>query len=418
MIMEAEVIKSFIPDLVTAVSGCVQSMSDQCLAKGLITDTTHSQVFESVGTSTDRARTLILAVKRTTETDGSCFELLMEILEQQLPHATRDKILSEMRKELSEKAAIGREVVPSARNVELVPTGDLPRESVILQTSLLEKLEDSIRQHERARTEMNLLEERLKVKVEECEKLKCELKVLKVHTQISDHIKADAAKSDVATGESEIADLRARYEELEKAIKEHSMQVRRGRNTVLMKTKEMLVRVAQQSHATAWERVKEEISMKDREQKLLLHEKDLKIRELEVELKMKQSKEVPHSPALDHSDRLKKHHVQPLYASLRDIAQHRSSIDYWQKLGSHLKFSNEELEDIKRKVHREHDYLLILLIHWLERYPEDERGSTDYPTYTELLTALVECGRGDLASKLIPYNELERERDSSRERSH
>lgn len=417
--MEAEVITSFIPDLVTAISGCVQSMSDQCLAKGLITEATYSQVLESRDTCMDKARTLIVAVKRSTETDSRCFELLMEILEQQLPYATKGKLLSGMRKELSEKATTGREVVPSARDVELVSTSDLPRESVVLQTSLLEKLEDSIRQHERARMEKNLLEERLKVKLEECEKLKRELEVLKVRTQISDQNEVDAVQSHVATHESEIADLRARHEELEKAIKEHNMKVKRGRNTAVMKTKEMLVRVAQQSHAAAWERVKEEISMKDREQKLLLHEKDLKIKELEVELKIsKQSKEMPHSPALVPSDRLKKHHVQPLYKSLTDIAQHRSSIEFWRKLGSHLKFSNKELDDIKRKVHGINDYLLILLIDWLERCPGDKRGSTDYPTYTELLTALVELGRGELAGKLIPYDVLAREHDSSRERSH
>ena len=410
--MEAEVIESFIPDLVTAISGCVQSTSDLCLAKGLITEETYSQVLELGGTSKDKARTLILAVKRSTKTDGMCLGILMDILEEQLPHATRDKILSGMRNELSEKLTTGREVVPSVHNVQLVSPSDLPRESVILQTFMLEKFEDSIRQHERARVEKNLLEERLKVKSEECEKLKHE--VLKVRTQITDHSEADNAESDVATCKSEIADLRARVQELERAIKEEDMQVRRGRTIVVSKTKEMIVRVAQRSHTATWERAKEEMSTQDREQKLLLHEKDLKIRELEVELKMKQSKEMSHLPAVVPSDRLKQHHVQPLYTSLTEIAVSRSSMDYWQKLGSHLKFSKGELKAIEKKVRRDNDFLLILLIQWLEHYPGDNRGSTDYPTYTRLLKALVESGLGDLTSKLIPYNELERERDSSR----
>ena len=33
--MEAEIIKSLLPDLVTAISDIVQPVSDQCLAKGL-----------------------------------------------------------------------------------------------------------------------------------------------------------------------------------------------------------------------------------------------------------------------------------------------------------------------------------------------------------------------------------------------
>ena len=53
-------IKSFLPDLVTAVSDSVLSVSDQCLAKGLIPGNVHDQVLESGGTSEDKARTLIL----------------------------------------------------------------------------------------------------------------------------------------------------------------------------------------------------------------------------------------------------------------------------------------------------------------------------------------------------------------------
>ena len=56
--MEAEVINGFLPDLVTAISDCVQPVSDQCLAKGLIPDSVYKRVLESGGTSEDKARTL------------------------------------------------------------------------------------------------------------------------------------------------------------------------------------------------------------------------------------------------------------------------------------------------------------------------------------------------------------------------
>ena len=56
--MEAQVIKSFLPDLVTAISDIVQPVSDQCLAKGLIPESVYKRVLESGGTSEDKARTL------------------------------------------------------------------------------------------------------------------------------------------------------------------------------------------------------------------------------------------------------------------------------------------------------------------------------------------------------------------------
>ena len=56
-------ITSFLPRLITAISDIVQPVSDQCLAKGLIPDSVYKRVLESGGTSEDKARILILAVK-------------------------------------------------------------------------------------------------------------------------------------------------------------------------------------------------------------------------------------------------------------------------------------------------------------------------------------------------------------------
>ena len=105
-------ITSFLPDLVTAISDIVQPVSDQCLAKGLIPDSLHKRVLESGGTSEDKARTLVLAVKKSTETDSRCLEILLTILEEKLPYKIRDNLLSQIRKEISEKANTCREVVP------------------------------------------------------------------------------------------------------------------------------------------------------------------------------------------------------------------------------------------------------------------------------------------------------------------
>ena len=138
-------LKSFLPDLVTAISDIVQPVSDQCLAKGLIPESVYKRVLESGGTSEDKARTLILAVKKSTETDSRCFEILLTILEEKLPYGIRDNLLSQIRKEISEKANTCREVVPHSAQLVHVPSEEIPRENTAIHTQLLGRLEDSIR---------------------------------------------------------------------------------------------------------------------------------------------------------------------------------------------------------------------------------------------------------------------------------
>ena len=96
-------IEDFLPDLVTAISDCVQSVSDQCLAKGLIPESVYKRVLESGGTSEDKARTLILAVKTSTETDSRCFEIFLNILHEKFPYRIRDSLLLQIRKKSLKK---------------------------------------------------------------------------------------------------------------------------------------------------------------------------------------------------------------------------------------------------------------------------------------------------------------------------
>ena len=138
--MAAEVIRSFLPDLVTAISDCVQPVSDQCLAQGLITESTYRKVLESGKTSEDKARTLTLAVKKSTETDSRCLESLLDILDQQLPYVIKGKLLSDIRKRIAidQRDNIScRAVIPLAQKLQLVPTNELPRANVLQQRSLL-----------------------------------------------------------------------------------------------------------------------------------------------------------------------------------------------------------------------------------------------------------------------------------------
>ena len=391
-------IKSFLPDIVTAISDIVQPVSDQCLAKGLIPESVYKRVLESGGTSEDKARTLILAVKKSTETDSGCLEILLNILERELPFTIREKLTSEIRKEQVEKANTCRAVVPSSQAVQPLPSEELPREYASLQSSLLGKLEDSIRQHERACAERGSLEEELKKKSREHEILKQEFEALKSQAQEASSIQS-SLRSKIADCEQEIETLKAKVKKLEHTIEEQGMKVKRGRNTVMLKTKKMLAVVAQKSQAEAWEKAKEEMETKEKEFTLTLQEMKLQIKELE--LNSMQHKKSSQSPNMVPSDMLKTKHVTMLSETIARSS--RKIPSEWQKLGSQLGFTTEELDKIQ---YRSMDGLSEMLKEWMKWYPGDSRGSTDFPSYTGLQNALVKAGFGEVIQYLTPYQHL------------
>ena len=407
--MEAEVIKTYLPDLVTAISDIVQSVSDQCLAKGLIPELVYKRVLESGGTSEDKARTLVLAVKTSTETDSRCLEILLTILDEKLPYRIRDNLLSQIRKEISEKANTCREVVP--RSAQLVPSEEIPKESTAIHTQLLGRLEDSIRQHERACTEKNLLEQRLKAKSEKYEKLKHDFEALKSQTkEISASIQddMDRAQSRILACESGMTTLKTRIKELEKVIEEQDMQARRGRDTVTTQTMNLFMQFAKRETEKA-------VRMKEKEHKSEIHERELKIREVEAKSK----------PQIDVNppDILKPNNLAYLHKFLQKHDGMYIEYDYdvedgiykrpckWEDLGSALEFSTEELDNldydyIEETLEPSENQLYKLLRQWLQRHPGDERGSTGFATYTQLKTALINAGLGAVARDLPSYEDI------------
>ena len=380
--MAAKVIVSFLPDLVAAISDCVQPVSDQCLAKGLIPDSVYKRVLESGGTSEDKARTLILAVKKSTETDSRCLEILLHILAEQLPYIIKDKLLSEIREELKKASA----VVPSSNTFHLVPVGNVG-ETAIVQNSLLGRLEDAIRQHEHACTEKNMLEKRLKAKMEECVSLRSELEALKSQNDKATTDAISDTQTRITGCESEINNLEVKFSDLEKTIEEQGMQVRRGRNTIIFMTGEFF--------------------------KMALQEKDTRIQKLEADRKSTQETYVV--------DSLKQKYLENL---LNSITKKGTQAAFWMDFGKQLGFNKKELDDISstsqneikkrilyRSFHYSYDreeifYLAEMLRQWLLQYPGDSRGSTSFATYSGLQNALVKTGLRKIARDLIDYSDL------------
>ena len=402
---------NFLPRLITAISDCVHPVSDQCLAKGLIPESVYKRVLESGGTSEDKARTLVLAIKTSTETDSRCFQILLTILDEKLPYGIKDILLSQIRKGISEKVNACREVVPRSAQLVHVPSEEIPRENTALHTQLLGRLEDSIRQHEHACTEKNLLEQRLKAKSEKYEKLKHDLEALKSQTKkISASIRdnMDKTQSRILACESGMMTLKTRIKELEKIIEEQDMQAKRGRNTVTTQTVNVFTHFAR-------EKIEKAVRMKEKEHKLEIQERELRIRELEAKSK----------PQIDVNppDILKPNNLEYLHKFLQ---QHNdmyteSEVEEclyerfykWKDLGSALEFSNEELDRcnyyydyIEETLEPSENQLYNLLSHWLQRHPGDERGSTSFATYTQLKTALIKAGLGAVARDLPPYEDI------------
>ena len=399
--MEAEVIASFLPRLITAISDCVQHVSDQCLAKGLIPGSVYERILELGGTSKDKARTLVLAVKTSTETDSRCFEILLNILEEQLPIAAKEKLLSEIRKELTEKSNICTEVVPSSQIVQ--PSQELPRESDVLHKLLLAGFEDAIRQHERACAEKSMLEEKLKAKSEEYEGLKHELEAMKHQTELNSSIQSGMAntQSRITDCEEEIETLKARVTTLEHKIEEQGMKVKRGRSTTVLNARKMLVAFAQRTLTTTFEKVHGEMRTKERELNVIIQEKDLKIKELE--LKSVQQKKSTQSLNEIPSDILRKGHIKLLHKSMQESGQGLES--WWKCIADRVGFTSEEIQKIENEKQLGRQ-LLGMLNEWVQWYPGDRRGSTNFPTYSALIIALKKIGIGVAVQHLIPYNEL------------
>ena len=123
-----------------AISDIVQPVSDQCLAKGLIPDSGYKRVLESGGTSEDKARTLILAVKTSTETDNKCLDILLKILEEQLPYGIKGKLLSKIRNEIVERTITEAEVT-KCTPPQSIPSEELAKESFALPNYSLGRFE-------------------------------------------------------------------------------------------------------------------------------------------------------------------------------------------------------------------------------------------------------------------------------------
>ena len=222
---EVEVLRRFTARIVPAISGCMMTMTDLCYNNGLVSGSEQKQMFESTEGSEDKARKLLVALRRNLALEEASskrvnlFNVFLSLLRVSLPIQSRERLLSEMtdvHKELCELCDTAR---------HNVPTSQVQYETVI--QSMKNSLE-FIHQTVIKKTE---LEQRLSIKEKENKQLIAKLKTL-VEARKRSSKKAEKRiaelKSKIRECESEIIELKKEIQKQEEKIERQEMKVKQG----------------------------------------------------------------------------------------------------------------------------------------------------------------------------------------------
>ena len=308
-------ITTFLPQLITAIQDCVQTISDKCRADGLIEESVYRKVLETGDTSIDRARTLVLAVRTTTETDARSLDIFLNILNEALPDMCKNKLLSDITDErlalASQTTLAGAVNQPRVTAIEgatvthttsqavvpMVPSVYSNMDLVHRQNSLLVRYEDSVRVYERTCAEKRCLEKRLEEKKEDSIKLKVELERLGKELVIN-----SVMSSRLSNCEEEVVELKKKVHDLESITEEQRMFMERSRSMIFIRGRHMVeflrheseqeIKRRDEKHAAdlnskvkeVTDRCQEQMKVYDLEHKLELKNNELKIKELQLQI--------------------------------------------------------------------------------------------------------------------------------------
>ena len=235
---EIRVIQKFTPQLINGISACLQEVLDKCLAKGLISESKRTQLFEyNIMCSKDKVRMLLQTIKDNIAKDERCFELFLSVLSSEMPHAISRSLLSSIRDEYHKLNSM-----PSAAPMQ--PEPEQPQEvksDKSLEENVLDRLEEAIEKKVQAIAEKKILEEELALKRVENDKLKKKLKAakaVKVRSREKDE-EIMQLKKKLAECETEIDELNDKIQEQEKIIDEYKMNAKREETVAQEKYKKM-----------------------------------------------------------------------------------------------------------------------------------------------------------------------------------
>ena len=228
---EIRVINKFTPQLINAISSCHQEVSDECLAKGLISGSKNKELFEMCMYSEDKVRMLLQAIKDNTANDKRCFKLFLGVLSSEMPPAS-GSLLSSIKAEYHELISM-----PSADPTQPEQPEEIKCEKDKIEKtfvdSVLDRLQEAIEKKDQAIAEKERLENELALKHKENDELKEKLKAAEKGEEIM------RLKNELTKCETKILELNNKIQKQKEIIDEYQMKVNREGTVAQEEYKEM-----------------------------------------------------------------------------------------------------------------------------------------------------------------------------------
>lgn len=212
---EIRVIQKFTPELICAIRSNILEVSDECLARGLISNSKYNELLEIV-CSENIVRILLQTLKDNTIRDKRCFEIFLGALSKKMPQASRS-LLSSIKDEHHRLISMSS----AAPTLELLEESDK-----LSEQNVFDKLEEAIKKSVQANAEKERLENELDLKRKELKKLKAAMETAEGHNREKDE-EIERLKKKFSACKTEIDVLEDKIKKQQKTIEDYQMNVKR-----------------------------------------------------------------------------------------------------------------------------------------------------------------------------------------------
>ena len=207
-ISRVRIVEMFIPKIVSAISGSIATLYDQCLSKGLICGEIYRRLLETtVYGEQDKARILLIEVMKSIQNDDRCFGIFLTALNETLPTAVSSMLVTE--------------IVEESKNYTLVPSANAGSPEVN------DNFYDANAKYREAITRLDEANQKKKEIKNELELKKEENKKLNKDLFRAEGREKEKLKEKIAECEDEIQCLQETIESQEKEVENCHMKMRR-----------------------------------------------------------------------------------------------------------------------------------------------------------------------------------------------
>jgi hypothetical protein len=216
---EIRVIQKYTPRLVGAIGTCLPEVSDECLARGLISESKH-RLLNVCSEASDKARMLLQAIRDNIAKDERCFEIFLDTLSMEMPPGLSRRLISSINEDHKELISISS-AVPTPVTQQQPEQSDKSLIKIVL-----DRLDEAIVNRDRAELEVKRLEKKLALKEEENNRLKEELKAAET-AEGNNSEKIRQLKKNLVQCKAEIDGINNELREQKELIEEYKMKVKR-----------------------------------------------------------------------------------------------------------------------------------------------------------------------------------------------